>query len=450
MSKFLRVSSGRRARSFGAIVAVIALATAAVVVDPDGAHAADPVGTVASFAPPAGSTLNNEVHAWNNELIVNNLLPGGFSAFNSTTGASSTSTITPAPGIVKTSVIFNNNLVWAEGAATNVFVSDVGGNKHPIGPVVASADSMIVVGNDLWVSSPGAVTRYPNAVASLSSPWPPLGGATALAPAPGAGTSRMAFPGPDGNVWIVNSAAGTDTISRWTAAGALVGTKNFADNNADPSAIAIGSDNAAWVIAAGKNSVIRFDASVNPVELALPAGANPSSIIGDPATGGGAWVTENGLSNVSRLAFASGAITRTAYFAQANGFGLKGLTIGPDQNVWAVGANANKLAKFGSVAPTPTTTTSTTIAPATTTTLASTTTVAATTTVVATTTTAATTPVTLAPVTTAAPPISVVVVINNPPAKTKTRVCIRTARRRVKVGKKFVTRTVCTRYRRAV
>jgi hypothetical protein len=132
------------------------------------------------------------------------------------------------------------------------------------------------------------------------------------------------------------------------------------------------------------------------------------------------WIIENGLNNVSKLTFAAGSFTRTAYPAPS-AFGLKGIIVGPDGNVWTVGSNVNRMGRFGTVSPT-TTTTTTTLATTTTTT-------------------------TLAPAPTLPPTTKALTQPVTTKAAAKKKVCSKYAKKKVKVNGKFVTKTVCVAYK---
>ena len=388
--------------------------TAAGLASAGGAGAADTTGTVTAYAPEPGAVLSGEIITWQGELLANKTT-AGYTSF-STAGAGAASPI--AAGIVRTSIIFNGQLTWID-SLNNVKSSNPGGLVTNLGTVPAGSDSMLAVGTQLWISRVGGVDRY--------SPAATLGGATSLALTFGATSTMRMTIGPDNNVWVLEknpAANGVDTISRWNPQTAVqVGsTINFASSAADPSAIAHGSDGAVWIVEGGINAIARFDQNTTASELVLPPGASPQSISAGPD--GAVWLTEAGLNNVSRLTFGAGTIKREPYAAPSS-FGLKGLTVGPDNNLWAVGTVANRVAKFGTTPPT-----TTTIA---TTTLPSTTTAAPTT-------------------TTTAPPATIV--ITTPPTAqapvvitVKKRVCTKTAKRRVKVNGKYVTRTVCIKYR---
>ena len=71
------------------------------------------------------------------------------------------------------------------------------------------------------------------------------------------------------------------------------------------------------------------------------SGGPATSIVDGP---GGVWITENAANIVSRLSYSASAITRDPYPAPS-AFGLKNLTVGPDNNIWAVGTNAHKVVK---------------------------------------------------------------------------------------------------------
>ena len=408
----MRSFSQKKARSTAIAAVTIAAIVGANVGGSTHASAADTTGTVTAFAPEALAVLNNEAISWQNQVLVNKT-GAGFTAFD-VAGHASASPI--AAGVVKTSTLFNGLLVWIEG--TTVKTANPGGTVTTLaGALSATADSMLGVGTQLWISRAGFVDRFSPTGAAL-------GGATPL-PASFAATStmRMAL-GTDGNVWVVerNAGAGVDTLTRWSpTTGLIVGSPvNFPNGSADPIAITMGADGAAWIVEGGTSSIARIDATNAFSELPLP-GANPLMIATGPDSA--VWVTENATNNLSRLTFASGAFTRVGYPAPSS-FGLKGITVGPDGNMWAVGSVANKVAKFGTVAPTTTTIATTTAAP--------------TTTVAATTTAAPTTTTTKAPTTIAPTPITIVI--------TQTKVCVKSSRKRVKVGKKYVYKSFCKKY----
>jgi hypothetical protein len=370
------------------------------------AQAADPLGTVNSFTPEVGATLAGELISWQGEVLANRNL-NGFTAF-SASGASQSSPI-PAGAPVKTMAIWNNFLIWIDNA-NNVKNSNPGGTVTSMGAVAATSDSLLAVGPQLWITRSGGIDRFSPTGSSL-------GGASTITLSAGS-TSQMAI-GPDGNVWVVEKTGGVDTLTRWSTAGAPVGsTFNFTNSAADPIDIAAGPDTAMWVIHSGTNAIGRFDINLNYSEFALPGGAVPRSLVSSPD--GGVWVTENGLNNVSRLSFAAGQFTRTAYTAPS-AFGLRSLIVGPDANIWSVGTNANKVARFGTVLPTTTSTTTTTVAVTT----------VATTTPTTVATTVATVPTTLATV---------------PTTLAKKRVCVKSKKTYVTVKGKRVLKTTCTKY----
>lgn len=395
----------------GASIAIGAMATHST------ASAADLVGSVGSFAPEAGAVLNGTLVSWQGEVLAAKAAPGGFSAFNVTTGVAAASPLAPV-GVAKSPVVFNGLLAWIDSTANIVRTANAGGTVTALTGSAAGYDAMIALGSDLWMAKAGAVDKYtPNLSTST------LGVATPIGSFPATSTMRMAV-GPDGNVWVVEKGAGVDTLNRFTPAGVAVGAAtNFASNSADPTAIVLGPDNAMWVIQSGLNSVARFEANLSKADFALAAGAAPSAITA--GTDGGVWISETASNNVARLSFAGGAFARTAYSAPS-AFGLKDVISGPDGNVWAIGTVANRAAKFGTAIPT-------------------TTTIAATTTTALSTTTVPTPTTTVAPPTTTTTPTTL-------PAPTTTIIkgtvyrCAKTARKRVKVGKKFVFKVVCTRF----
>lgn len=380
------------------------------------AGAADFVGSVASFAPDPGAVLNGTIVSWQGEVLAAKAAPGGFSAYNAATGAAAASPLAPA-GVAKSPIVFSGLLTWIDSTANVIRTANAGGTVTALTGSAAGYDSIIAVGADLWMAKTGAVDKYtPNLATST------LGVATPIGTFAATSTMRPAV-GPDGNVWIVEKSAGVDTLNRFTPTGAVVGAAtNFASNAADPTAIVLGPDNAMWVIQSGLNSVARFEGNLAKAEFALPAGAAPTAIAA--ATDGGVWLTETALNNVARLSYAGGTFARVAYSAPS-AFGLKDLIAGPDGNVWAAGTVANRVAKFGTAVPT---------------TIAATTTAAPTTTVPAATSTLA--PTTVAPTTTAAtlpPPTSKVI-------KGTVYRCAKSARKRLKVRKKYVYKIVCTKF----
>jgi streptogramin lyase len=400
----------RRSAIIGAAVATLSLGS--LLSFGSQANAADAVGTVYNYTPDAGAVLGGELIVWQNEVLANRTA-AGFSAFNISGGAAPSPIATGAP--VKFMANWQGNLLWVDNAG-GVKYANPGGSVTTLGVVPVTIDSVTVVGSQLWFTRPGGIDRYQPSGSAL-------GGNTPLALTTPSSTPRLTV-GTDGNVWAVESTGGVDVLTRWTTLGAPVGTAyNFANSSANPNGITTGPDGAVWVLLGGTSSVARFDNGFALTEFALPAGANPRGITAGPE--GGVWITENALNNVSRLSWNNNTITRVAYAAPSS-FGLQKLTTGPDGNIWTVGTNANRMAKLGTIAPTTTTTTTTTIA-------ATTTTVA---------TVPPTAPPTVAP--TVAPTTAKPVVVTTPAKK---RVCTRTAKRRVKVNGKFVTRTVCIRYK---
>ncbi len=381
------------------------------------ARAAEPVGSVAGFAPEAGAVLTGEVISWQGEVLA--ARSSGYTAF-STAGVAATSPIASVG--LRTSVIFAGQLVYLANPLVPgprlVRASNPGGIVTQLGTVSATADALLSVGTQLWVARQGGIDRF--------SPTNVLGGATPIPSVFNAASTLRMTVGADGNVWVLErnaAAGGVDTISRWSpVTGAQVGPLlNFANSAADPSAIATAGDGSIWIILPGTNAVARFDQNLAVSELALPAGATPTALIVGPD--GAIWMTETGLNTVSRLTFAAGTFKREPYSAPSS-FGLQGLTVGPDGNIWAVGTVANRVARFGTTQPT----TTTTVAPTTAAPTVAPTTVA---------------PTTAAP-TTAAPTTAVPTTVVLRPAK---RVCIKSVKRRVKVKGKFVTQTICTKYR---
>jgi hypothetical protein len=389
-------------------------------------YAADPTGLVTSFAPEAGAVLGSELIAWQGEILVNKTT-AGFTAFIPATGSGAASPLVTT-NAVKTSTLFNGLLAWIDGTANIVRTANPGGTVTALaGAIPPTSDDLLGVGSQLWIARAGGVDRYSPTAAAL-------GGATPLAGTFAATSSLRLAAGPDGNIWVVEkNTTGVDTLTRWAPGGVQVGVSlNFSVSSADPSDIVAGPDGGVWVVLSGTNSIARFDTNLNLAETPLPGGAVPVAIAAGPD--GGVWITENALNNVSRLGFASGAITRVAYSAPS-AFGLKGIIAGPDGNMWVVGTVANRVARFGTVIP-PTTTTAVpttialTIAP----------TVAPTAPPTAPPTVAPTAPPTAAPTVPPATAAPTPVVI-------PTKVCVKTAKRRVKVGKKFVTKTYCAKYK---
>jgi streptogramin lyase len=416
--------NARTAKPFR-IAAVLSLAVAiglTNIADSPFASAADPQGLIGSFPPETGATLGSLIVSWQGEVLVNKTT-AGFTAFSPSSGAASASPI--GAGIVKAVTVAGSQLVWIDNTS-NVKSSNPGGTVTSLG-TVAGADAVLAVADSLWIAKPGSITRY--------AASPTLGAGTPLAATFNAASTLRMVVGPDGNVWVIeNSATGVDTLTRWTTAGVQVGTTfNFTNSNANPSAITSSSDGGVWVVEGGINAVVRFDSNLQRVESPLPGGANPDSIVASP-DGSGVWLTENGLNNVSRLTFGANTIARTT-FAAPSAFGLKGVAIGPDGNVWAVGTVANRVAKFGTIIPATTTTTV----------LATTTTGAPISTVPATTVPAPTT--TLAPATTAAPITTAAPRVIPAPVVTVRRVCVRRRTVVVRVNGKRVRRLVCVTYR---
>ncbi len=394
-----------RHRRYSMAAAATALAITAMTVGT--ANAADPVNSINSYTADPGAVLAGKLISWQGEVLANRNL-NGFSAFSAAGVATPSPINAGAP--IKTMGLFNGLLAWVD-TANNVKTSNPGGTVVNLGPVSATANSLLGVGTQLWVARAGGIDRY--------SPSASLGGASPITLSAGAAV-EMAI-GADGNVWVVEKNAGVDMLTRWSLIGAPVSTAvNFANSSADPVALALGPDNAMWVVLGGTNSVARFDANGSYAEFALPGGAVPSAIA---AGADGMWLIENGLNNVSKLSFSGGAFTRTAY-AAPSAFGLRGIVIGPDANVWTVGTNVNRMGRFGTVSPTTTTTTTTTIAATTTTT---TTTLA---------------PAPTLPPTTAKPLTSPVTT-----KKVLKKVCTKSVKRKVRVNGKLVTRTVCTKYK---
>ncbi len=389
-------------------VAAAATALAITALTVGTAQAADPVNSINSYTADPGATLAGKLISWQGEILANRNL-NGFTAFSAAGVATPSPINAGAP--VKTMGLFNGLLAWVD-TANNVKTSNPGGTVVNLGPVSATANSLLGVGTQLWVARAGGIDRY--------APSSSLGGASTITLSAGAAV-ELAI-GADGNVWVVEKNAGVDMLTRWSPIGAPVSTAfNFANSGADPAALALGPDNAMWVVLAGTNSVARFDANGSYAEFALPGGAVPGAIA---AGSDGMWLIENGLNNVSKLTFSGGAFTRTAY-AAPSAFGLRGIAIGPDANVWTVGTNVNRMGRFGTLSPTTTTTTSTTIAATTTTT------------------TSTLPPAPTLPPTTAKPLTQPVTT----KAAAKKRVCTKYVKRRVKVKGKFVTQSVCTRYK---
>ncbi len=379
-------------------------------------RAADPVGSVSSFAPEAGATLTGTLIPWQGEILAAKAAPGGFSAFNVTTGAAAPSPLAPV-GVAKSPVVFSGLLAWIDSTANIVRTANAGGTVTALTGSVAGYDSMVAVGADLWLSKPGGIDKFTPNLSTAA-----LGAASPVGTFAVASVMRMAI-GPDGNVWVVEKGTGVDTLNRFTPAGVLVGSPtNFASNSADPTAIVLGPDNAMWVIQSGLTSVARFETTLAKADFVLPAGSSLTSLAS--ASDGGVWLTETASNNVARLSYANGAFTRVAYLAPS-AFGLKDVAAGPDGNVWAVGTVANRVAKFGTVLPT--------------TTIAATTTTAPTTTIAAPTTTVAPAPTTTIATTTIPAPTTTVI-------KGTVYRCAKSARKRVKVGKKYVFKVVCTKF----
>ncbi len=399
----MRTVFSRRLRSAGIVSGALLLAAS---VASTSARAADLVGTSAVFSPEPGATLVGELITWQGEVLANKTT-NGFTSFNSTGAAGASPINAGAP--VKTMTTFNGLLTWVDTANT-VKTSNPGGTVLTVGSVSPTANQLLGVGNQLWVARTGGIDRY--------APTPTaLGGASAITLSATA-TARMAA-GNDGNVWVVEKTSGVDTLTRWNALGGAVGSAfNFANSAADPSGIVAGPDGAMWIILGGTNSIARVDSTGVYAETPLPAGAAPASIV---AGTDGVWISENGLNNVAKLTYSGGAFTRTA-FAAPSAFGLKGEAIGPDGNLWVVGTNVNKVAKFGTAAPATTTVPSTTVAP---------TSVAATTVA----------PTTVTP-TTVAPTTRAVFIEPTLPQ----RVCTKYGTKKVRVKGKLKSQRVCVRY----
>jgi streptogramin lyase len=394
----------KRFRPVAAVIGSLCVATTMLGAT---AHAADVVGTSYTFGPEASATLSGDVISWQGEVLANKTT-NGFTAFNVSGAAVASPINVGAP--VKTMSIFNNLLTWVD-TANNVKTSNPGGTVTALGAVSATANQLLGVGPQLWVARAGGVDRFGPSSSTL-------GGASAITLSAGSSV-RMAVAA-DGNVWVVEKTSGVDTLTRWSPLGAPAGAAyNFANSAADPTGIIAGPDGAVWIILAGTNSIARVDTTNAYSEFPLPAGAVPTAIA---AGADGVWITENGLNNVTKLSYAAGAFTRTPFAAQS-AFGLKGLTVGPDANVWAVGTNVNKMAKFGTMAlPTTTIAATTTSAPTT----------------VTTTTGAPTTKPATTVVQTVAPTL--------PPTLPPQKVCVKTAKRRVKVNGRFKTQRVCVKY----
>ncbi len=139
-----------------------------------------------------------------------------------------------------------------------------------------------------------------------------------------AGTSPMDVAvGPDGNLWVANSAA--SSVSKVAATGAVLATYAMTSANSGPRALAAGADGSMWVALQTANKIARVTMEGAVTEFAVPtANSQPFDIAAGPD--GALWFTEFVGNKIGRIT-TTGEVTE--YAIPTAGAGAFGITAGP-------------------------------------------------------------------------------------------------------------------------
>jgi streptogramin lyase len=161
--------------------------------------------------------------------------------------------------------------------------------------------------------------------------------------------------GPDGNLWVVQSApvlpeagSGQGSIVQMTTQGTVLSTFTTGITvGAGLYAIIAGPDGNLWFTEQTGNRVGRITPAGVVSEYGIAAAAmSPAGIVA--GADGALWVTENGTANagnnVVRVTTA-GAMTQYQNGISANA-GLIGIAAGPDGNLWFTESNGNRIGRL--------------------------------------------------------------------------------------------------------
>ena len=144
-------------------------------------------------------------------------------------------------------------------------------------------------------------------------------------------------PGPDGNLWFTEWAAGK--IGKVTPSGAVIDYQIPSESSAlvQPVSIATGPDGALWFAASG--NLGRITTSGTVTLHPLPGGASPDWIVSGPD--GNLWFT---VSN-GQIGKSTTAGVMTFYHLPSSGT-FSNLIVGPDGNFWAGDTSSNQLLRI--------------------------------------------------------------------------------------------------------
>jgi streptogramin lyase len=136
--------------------------------------------------------------------------------------------------------------------------------------------------------------------------------------------------GPDGNVWVVESAA--NKIARVAASGTVVEFSSGLSSSAGLSGIATGPDGNLWFTESTANKIGRITPAgvITQFSTGISTGSAPRGITAGPD--GNLWFTEMSGNRIGRITPA-GSVTEfsTGITAASNPWGI---TAGPDGNLW--------------------------------------------------------------------------------------------------------------------
>jgi streptogramin lyase len=145
-------------------------------------------------------------------------------------------------------------------------------------------------------------------------------------------------PGPDGNLWFTDATT-KSKIGKITTAGSY--TEYALPNESFPMQIAEGTDaEHLWFTDYSSNKIGKITTAGVVTEYALPAGSAPYGIIAGPD--GNIWYTDSGTSKIGKITNA-GVITE---YALPAGSQPKGIAVGPDGKLWFTNSNMSKIGKI--------------------------------------------------------------------------------------------------------
>ena len=151
-------------------------------------------------------------------------------------------------------------------------------------------------------------------------------------------------PGPDGNMWFVNSKCdsfgGSCTIGKMSPSGSILG--EYAVKGV-PSQMVAGPnhENSLWAVTPGTagNSIVRVTTAGAVTEYLLPAASVPEGIVAGPD--GNLWFTDSGTSKVGKIT-PSGVISEYPLHSEASR--PLGIVKGPDGRLWFTEWGNNQIA----------------------------------------------------------------------------------------------------------